>query len=102
MIAALMVCGSLLLLLLVVLVAYHRGRRRGRVTLPANLVAELREHKIHCIGEPPERVALEIGLLCETAPAVDPTTLRGASDRDQRQPQTTRDLARQAMTILDP
>lgn len=50
----------------VALGAYHRGRREGRVTLPAALVTELRQHKIGCIGEPPERVALEIGLLCET------------------------------------
>jgi hypothetical protein len=28
-------------------------------------VAELREHKLHCIGEPPERVTLEIALLCD-------------------------------------
>jgi hypothetical protein len=46
--------------------AYHHGRRRGRVTLPAHLVAELRQHKLECIGEPAERVALEIRLLCET------------------------------------
>lgn len=46
--------------------AYHHGRRRGRVTLPSDLVAELREHKLRCIGEPPERVALEIDLLCDT------------------------------------
>jgi hypothetical protein len=51
---------------LVALAAYHSGRRHGRVSLPPNLVAELREHKIHCIGEPPERVNLEIALLCET------------------------------------
>ena len=84
MIAALMVCGALLLLLLVAVVAYHRGRRRGRVTLPANLVAELREHKIRCIGEPPQRVALEIGLLCETAPGADLVvpSFEGVSPRD--------------------
>lgn len=58
--------GSLVLLLGVALAAYHRGRREGRVTLPAELVDELRDHKTGCIGEPPERVALEIGLLCDT------------------------------------
>jgi hypothetical protein len=36
------------------------------VSLPATLVAELRSHKMGCIGEPPQIVALEIGLLCET------------------------------------
>jgi hypothetical protein len=55
-----------LVLLGVGIAAYHHGRRRGRVTLPADLVAELRQHKLQCIGEPAERVALEIGLLCET------------------------------------
>jgi hypothetical protein len=45
--------------------AYHGGRRHGRVTLPASLVTELREHKLQCIGEPPERVTLEITLLCD-------------------------------------
>ena len=60
------VCSGLLVLLTVALGAYHRGRREGRVTLPADLVAELREHKTRCIGEHPDRVALEIGLLCET------------------------------------
>ena len=50
--------------------AYHHGRRRGRVTLPADLITELRQHKLECIGEPAERVALEIGLLCETDPTV--------------------------------
>jgi hypothetical protein len=49
----------------VAVAAYHAGRRHGRVTLPASLVAELREHKLHCIGEPPERVTLEIALLCD-------------------------------------
>jgi hypothetical protein len=49
----------------VALAAYHGGRRHGRVTLPASLVAELREHKLQCIGEPPERVTLEIALLCD-------------------------------------
>lgn len=58
--------GSMGILLVVTLAAYHRGRRQGRVTLPPDLVAELRGHKTRCIGEPPERVALEIRLLCDT------------------------------------
>ena len=66
MITALAACGAVLVLLLVAIAAYHHGRRRGRVSLPAALVAELRAHKMGCIGEPPQRVALEIGLLCET------------------------------------
>jgi hypothetical protein len=58
--------GGLVVLCGVALGAYHRGRREGRVTLPPELVAELRQHKTRCIGESPDRVALEIGLLCET------------------------------------
>ncbi len=50
--------------------AYHNGKRHGRVTLPTNLVEELREHKLHCIGEPAERVALEIALLCDATDRV--------------------------------
>jgi hypothetical protein len=64
--ALLAAAGGILVLLTVGFAAYHRGRREGRVTLPPDLVAELREHKTRCVGEPPERVALEIGLLCET------------------------------------
>ncbi len=64
--AFLVACGGILVLLVVAFVAYHRGRRVGRVTLPPDLVAELREHKTRCMGEPADRVALEIGLLCET------------------------------------
>ncbi|MEO6027477.1 MAG: hypothetical protein ABIR79_11480 [Candidatus Binatia bacterium] len=64
--------GAVLVLVATGIAAYHHGRRRGRVTLPAELIAELREHKLGCIGEPKERVALEIGLLCDT----DPTSSR--------------------------
>lgn len=49
--------------------AYQRGKRHGRVTLPAELVHELREHKLGCIGEPHDRVDLEIALLCEAEPS---------------------------------
>lgn len=69
MVTVLAAAGGLFVLCGVGLGAYHRGRREGRVTLPAELVAELRQHKIRCIGEPPDRVALEIGLLCETEAA---------------------------------
>ena len=68
--ALLAAIGGALLLVAVGIAAYHHGRRRGRVTLPADLVAELRGHKLRCIGEPPERVALEIGLLCDTDPTL--------------------------------
>lgn len=64
---AIVVAGAALLVLMAVATgAYHRGQRQGRVRMPASLVAELRHHKVHCVGEPAARVALEIGLLCET------------------------------------
>ena len=77
---ALAAAGAALVLLLVAIVAYHRGRRQGRVTLPPDLVAELRQHKLRCIGEPPHRVALEIGLLCETEACPDASST-GSSRR---------------------
>lgn len=49
--------------------AYQRGKRHGRVTLPVELVRELREHKLRCIGEQQDRVDLEIALLCEAEPS---------------------------------
>jgi hypothetical protein len=63
--------AAALFLSAVALIAYHNGRRHGRVMLPASLVDELRDHKLHCIGEPAERVALEIALLCDAADRVD-------------------------------
>ena len=57
--------AALTFLAAVAFAAYHSGRRHGRVTLPTSLIGELREHKTHCIGEPPERVTLEIALLCD-------------------------------------
>ncbi len=50
--------AALTLLVAVAFTAYHGGRRHGRVTLPVGLITGLREHKLHCIGEPPERVRL--------------------------------------------
>ncbi len=61
--SALLVAASSLIS--VAFASYHSGKRRGRVTLPAKLVRELREHKLHCIGEPPDRVQLELVLLCD-------------------------------------
>ncbi len=61
------------------IVAFHRGRRHGRVRLPADLVHELREHKLRCLGEAAERVDLEIALLCEAdrePPGVRNLTMR--------------------------
>jgi hypothetical protein len=65
MMLALTSLAALAFLAAVAFTAYQGGRRHGRVTLPASLVTELREHKLHCIGEPAERVTLEIALLCD-------------------------------------
>jgi hypothetical protein len=46
--------------------AYRRGRRAGERVLPTTVLAELSEHKLTCLGEPPERVALELKLLFGT------------------------------------
>ena len=43
--------------------AYRRGRAREEAALPPSIVAELRTHKLTCLGESPERVALELSLL---------------------------------------
>jgi hypothetical protein len=72
------VVGAAAMEIVVALAAYHRGRRHGRVRLPADLVSELREHKVRCIGEPAERVDLELTLLCEAdgaAPALRSETI---------------------------
>lgn len=42
---------------------YRRGRRCCAPLLPDSVVEELRAHKLGCLGEPDERVALEITLL---------------------------------------
>ena len=62
--AILAAVAAVVTLTVVATIAYHRGRRQGLVTLPPALIAELRDHKIRCIGEPPQSVALEIRLLC--------------------------------------
>lgn len=43
--------------------AYRRGRRQRRALLPLEVVEELSAHKLGCLGEPSERVALELALL---------------------------------------
>ena len=72
MIAGLSAGAAAVVLAIVAVAAYQRGRRHGRVRMPASLVAELHDHKVRCIGEPAERVTLELGLLCE------PERARGA------------------------
>jgi hypothetical protein len=74
MMAAGPVVGAVLILCVVAVAAYQHGRRHGRIRMPASLVAELRDHKIACVGEPAERVALELALLCEADDTRDPST----------------------------
>ena len=50
----------------VAMLAYQYGRRSARIRWPNALLGELRDHKLRCVGEPPQRVALEIDLLCES------------------------------------
>jgi len=53
-------------LVLLIAVAYASGRRRRPALLPPEFVAELSLHKRACLGEPAERVALELALLVGT------------------------------------
>ncbi|MBI3768410.1 MAG: hypothetical protein HY271_07925 [Deltaproteobacteria bacterium] len=49
--------------------AFCHGRRLGTSRLPPGLGAELRAHKLECLGEPAERVDLELRLLLGEAPS---------------------------------
>ena len=60
---ALLTAASFVAILTLALVAYRRGARRRPTLLPTQVVEELTEHKLRCLGEPPERVELELGLL---------------------------------------
>jgi hypothetical protein len=57
--------GALVLLATALLAAwaYQRGRRGAATAFPADVLAELAEHKLRCLGEPAERVQLELALL---------------------------------------
>jgi hypothetical protein len=45
--------------------AYHIGFSEGRLTVPLRLITSLVDHKINCLRERPERVALEMHLLLD-------------------------------------
>ncbi len=59
--------------------AFRRGLRRDTRRLPPALGCELRTHKLECLGEPLERVELELRLLLGDAPVEHGavTVLRG-------------------------
>jgi len=62
-------------LLMLVRASFRWGRRQRPCPLPPALLGELSAHKRHCLGEPPERVALELELLFgSSAPVSDSRT----------------------------
>ncbi len=71
-------CGAMLLLVAVGVVAYRRGRESARVRWPASIVRELREHKLRCLAEPAQRVALELRLFCEADDSATPRGIHSA------------------------
>jgi hypothetical protein len=42
------------------MVAYRVGFQEGRLTIPLRLIHALAEHKLGCLGENPDKVALEL------------------------------------------
>jgi len=70
--------------------AFRRGRRRDGRRLPTALGAELRVHKLECLGEPPERVDLELRLLLgEPDVAAVASRVRDAPGRRTSEPSVT-------------
>jgi len=59
--------------------AFRRGRGRDACRLPPALGRELRAHKLECLGEPQERVDLELRLLLgDEPPARDASIIDSA------------------------
>jgi len=59
--------------------AFRRGRGRDARRLPSALGRELRAHKLECLGEPQERVDLELRLLLgDEPPARDASIIDSA------------------------
>lgn len=42
------------------MIAYRVGFKEGRLTIPIRLIHALAEHKLGCLGENPDKVALEL------------------------------------------
>ena len=55
--------GAVIAIGLAARAAYQRGRRQRFALLPVEVLEELSAHKLGCLGEPPERVTLELALL---------------------------------------
>ena len=76
--AILVGAGAVIAIGLAARVAYRCGRRQRRALLPVEVLEELSAHKLGCLGEPPERVALELALLLG---ADDPPSGQGRDAR---------------------
>lgn len=75
--------GALLVASLLVRASFRWGRRRRPCVLSQALLRELSLHKQGCLGEPPERVALELELLFGTKEPVNAPQI-GASASARR------------------
>ena len=53
-------CLTALLGAAIWMVAYRVGFKEGRLTIPLRLIHALAEHKLGCLGENPDKVALEL------------------------------------------
>ena len=62
------IAGALLLIAMAARTAFERARHRGRRRLSPVLTAELRAHKLACLGEPAARVELELTALVGDGP----------------------------------
>jgi hypothetical protein len=61
-------CGGLTLVTLlgaIWMFAYRVGFSEGRLTVPLRLITSLVDHKVNCLHERPDRVALEMHLLLD-------------------------------------
>jgi len=47
------------------MIAYRVGFSEGRLTVPLRLITSLVDHKVNCLHERPDRVALEMHLLLD-------------------------------------
>ena len=71
--------------------SFRCGRRHGRCPFPPWLVTELSLHKRDCLGEAPERVALEMDLLFGVAEPLK-APRRAVALGSERQPAQPEDV----------
>jgi hypothetical protein len=61
-------CGGLIVVTLlgaIWMLAYRVGFSEGRLSVPLRLITSLVDHKINCLHERPDRVALDMHLLLD-------------------------------------